>query len=292
MPERIYALYHYRADEKERAQQMFLDAGLLDVVVSPERLSGFQKLALPNEAVVQRLTFAAAANSLKPPAIRRYLEPTKKELRAAPLLYVRVGEHHSSDGHPRPGTTYDETNACAWCGAGLRQTSPLQLRNKEIPKKGMVAGVGDELLLHESVAGVLAAARFRGVRLTPVLDASGSELPWRQLVVEQHMPLMLLGTRGVIRGRTGGEQPCARCGRDGHFDSGDDPFIPAYSASAISTMPDAAWTAERFGTGAWGDPVHGKRSLADRRLIVRPVVYALLEPLKLRGLRWSPVRVV
>jgi hypothetical protein len=292
MPERIYALYHYLADEKERAQQMFLDAGLLDVVVSHERLNGFQKLALPNEDVVQRLEFAAAANSLKPPSVRRYLEPTKKELRAAPLLYVRVAEHHSPDGHPRAGTTYDEANACAQCGAGLRQTSSLRLRNKEVPQKGLVAGVGDEFLFHESVAAVLVAAHVRGVSLTPVLDATGVQLPWRQLVVEQHMPPMSLGTRGVIRGRTSGEQPCARCGSDGHFDSGEDPFIPTYPASAVATMLDAAWTAERFGTGAWGAPVHGKRWLADRRLIVRPVVYTLLEPLKLRGLRWSPVRVV
>lgn len=292
MPERIYALYHYVGDDVAQAQQMFLDAGLLDVVVSPERLSGFQKLALPNEAVVQRLTFAAAANSLKPPTIRRYLEPTKKELRAAPLLYVMVAEHHSSDGHPRGGTTYDAANACAQCGAGLRQTSPLRLRPKEIPKKGLVAGVGDEFLLHESVAAVLAAAHLRGVSLTPVLDATGAALPWRQLAVEQQMPLMSLGTRGVIRGRTSGEQPCARCGSDGHFDTGEDPFIPAYDAALLLTVPDAAWTAERFGSGAWGEPVHGKRWLADRRLIVRPAVYTVLEPLKLRGLRWSPVRVV
>jgi len=47
-----------------------------------------------------------------------------------------------------------------------------------------------------------------------------------------------------------------------------------------------------FGTGAWGTPIHGKRSLAHRRLIVRPAVYALLKPLKVRGLRWSPARVV
>jgi len=37
--------------------------------------------------------------------------------------------------------------------------------------------------------------------------------------------------------------------------------------------------------------VHGKRSLASRRLIVRARVYAALKPLKLRGVRWLPVRV-
>ena len=83
---------------------------------------------------------------------------------------------------------------------------------------------------------------------------------------------MLVSSRGMIRGRAGVERPCARCGRDGWFDTTADPF-------------------ELFGTGAWAEPVHGKRWLAGRRLIVRPNVYAALTPLKLRGVRWFPVRV-
>jgi hypothetical protein len=56
-------------------------------------------------------------------------------------------------------------------------------------------------------------------------------------------------------------------------------------------MPDAAWTCELFGTGAWQAAEDGQRRLASRRLIVRPRVYAVLKPLKLRVLRWFPVRV-
>ena len=95
----------------------------------------------------------------------------------------------------------------------------------------------------------------------------------------------------MIRGRAGAERPCARCGRDGWFDTTADPFIPSYAPSVLDTMPDVAWTFELFGTGAWATPLHCRRSLARRRLIVRPRVHAALKPLKLRGLHWFPVRV-
>ena len=132
---------------------------------------------------------------------------------------------------------------------------------------------------------------MRGMTLRPVLDPSGAPIPWFQVVVETTMPPMLASSRGMIRGRAGGERPCARCSRDGWFDTTADPFIPSYPRSVLETMPDAAWTFELFGTGAWAEPIHGRRSLASRRLIVRPRVYAALKPLKLRGIRWLPVRV-
>jgi hypothetical protein len=81
------------------------------------------------------------------------------------------------------------------------------------------------------------------------------------------------------------------CGRDGYFGSLADPFLPMYAAGAVAAMPDAGWTAERFSTAAWAEPVNGRRWLAEPRLIVRRAFHQALEPLKLRGLRWSPVRV-
>jgi hypothetical protein len=56
-------------------------------------------------------------------------------------------------------------------------------------------------------------------------------------------------------------------------------------------MPDAAWTVELCATGAWAEPVHGKRWLARQRMIVRPRVYAALKPLEVRGVRWFPASV-
>ena len=292
MPERIFAIFADLPAERERVQRMLRDAGMFGAL--DQRTPGdalLRKIELPNEEVARRLTIAAAAHGLEPPSIQRYIDPTPKELAAAPLLFLRALGPGTERGHPRDGTSYDESAACPACGAGLAQTSPFRVRKSELPKSYLAAGIADDLLLQESVAGTVASAGLRGMTLRPVLDPSGTALPWRQIVVETTLPPMLASARGMIRGRAGGERPCARCGRDGWFDTTSDPFVPSYSRSVLDTMPDAAWTFERFGTGAWGEPVHGKRWLARRRLIVRPKVYAAMKPLKLRGVRWSPARV-
>jgi hypothetical protein len=67
MPERIFAIYNYLSDEAERAEQAFLDAGLLDIVLGPEPFNGFRKVELSSEEVVQRLKFAASAHGIKAP---------------------------------------------------------------------------------------------------------------------------------------------------------------------------------------------------------------------------------
>lgn len=291
VPEKIYVTYNYLPTDRARAQQMFLEAGLLDVVVDPARLSGFQKLSVPNEEIVARLGLAARLQALPAPTVHRVLEPTARELSAARLLHMFVWIHHSHEGHPRPGVSYDESAACPSCGDGLQQTSPLVLANKEIPKSGMLGSIDDEVLVHESLAGQMEAAGLTGVRFGDVLDSSGQALPWRQLMVEHTMPPMLATTRGLVRGRSGTEMPCPRCGCDGWFDAAAEPFLPAYMNDNLSAMPDFARTTERFGTGHWGTPIHGKRSLASRRMIVRPAVYAFFRARKVRGVRFTPVSV-
>ena len=292
MPERIFALFSNIPAERDRVKLMLCDAGLFEQLSKTASASELlHKIELPNEEAAQRLTFAAAAHGLKPPLIQRYVDATPKELAAAPLLFVRALGPGTGRGHPRDGTSYDDSQACPHCGAGLVQTSPFRVRKTELPKSYLATGIADDLLLHESVAGTVTSAGMRGMTLRPVLDPSGAPIPWFQVVVETTMPPMLASTRGMIRGRSGAERPCTRCGRDGWFNTQADPFIPSYPRSVLETMPDAAWTFELFSTGAWAEPIHGKRSLAQRRLIVRPRVYAALKPLKLRGVLWFPVRV-
>jgi hypothetical protein len=291
MPEKIRALFAALEEERERVQKMFLDAGMIDQLMEPAPSGPLYVVPLPNEEAAQRLQFAARANGLKAPDIQRWFDPTAKELAAAPLLYVRALGPATDRYHPREGTMYDDSAACPQCGAGLVQTSPFKMRKTELPKSYLAAGVCDDLVLHESVATIFEAAGLRGVRLREMLDRDDAPIPWRQVVVEETMPPMLATSRGMIRGRGRGEAPCGRCGRDGWFSTQADPFIPAYPRSVLDTMPDAAWTYELFSTGAWADPIHGKRLLARRVLIVRPSIYKLLKPLKVRGVRWSPVRV-
>jgi hypothetical protein len=200
--------------------------------------------------------------------------------------------HHSHEGHPRPGTCYDDSAACASCGDGLRQISPLVITSKEIPKTGLLGSIDDDVLVHDSLADEMQASSLTGIRFGEVTDSRGYRLPWRQLFVEQAMPSMIASARGLVRGRAGEEAPCARCGCDGWFDAPSEPFLPAYVGESIVRMPDFARTAERFGTGHWGVPIHGRRLLASRRLIVRPAVYAFFRARKVRGVRFTPVTVL
>ena len=292
VPEKIFVLYNYTDAEREQAQHMFLDAGLLDVVVTPHLLTGHHKLELRDDDAARRLRIAARLHGLREPHIQRILHPTEKELRAAKLLYMHVWIHNAPNGHPREGTSYDDSGACPECGDGVRQLSPLRLKNKEVPKAGaLLGGIRDQVLVHESLACEVCVAGLTGVSFEPVLDVSGATLPWRQLVIEGSMPPMTLATRGVVRGRGSTEGPCVRCGCDGYFDSGADPFVPAYDANALEGLPDFALTAERFGTGAWSTAAHGQRHLASRRIIVRPAVYAFFRERKVRGVRFTPVAV-
>ena len=292
MPERIFALLANVADQRERVQRTFLDAGMIDELVQPAPASLLYKVELRSEEVAARLLVAAMANGLQPPPhIQRVFDPTAKELAAAELLYMSVGGKGTERGHPRDGTSYDERNACKQCGAGLMQETPFRVRKTELPKSALVTGIADDVIMHETIADVVAKEGLAGIGFREVLDQAGAPIPWRQLIVEQVIPPMLASARGFIRGRSGAERPCTSCGRDGWFDTTNDPFIPAYPRTVLETMPDVAWMHELFSTGAWQTPIHGKRSLARRRLIVRPRFYQLLKSLKARGLRFSPVRV-
>jgi len=292
VPERIYVTYNYAPAQRARVQQMFLEAGLLDVVVDSQLLCGHHKLPIPNEDTVAKLGVAARLHELSAPTVHRVLEPTARELGAARLLHMFVWIHHSHEGHPRPGVTYDESAACASCGDGLRQLSPLVLANKEVPKSGLLGSVDDEVLVHDSLAAEMQEATLTGVRLAEVLDQQGRLLPWKQLMIDAAMPPMIAAARGLVRGRAGTEAPCPRCGCDGWFDSVAEPFLPAYVGESLLEIPDFARTSERFGTGNWANPIHGKRALASRRLIVRPAVYAFFRARKVRGVRFTPVTVI
>jgi hypothetical protein len=291
VPEKIYVTYNYLPDDRARAQQMFLEAGLLDVVVDPALLTGFQKLFVPNEETIAKLGTAARLHQLSAPSVHRVLEPTARELSAARLLHMFVWIHHSHEGHPRPGVTYDDSGACEICGDGLRQLSPLVLTSKEVPKTGVLGSVDDDVLVHDSLATEMESTGLTGVRLGEVVDVRGHVLPWKQLIIESTLPPMIAAARGLVRGRTNGEAPCARCGCDGWFDAAAEPFLPAYVGESLADLPDFARTSERFGTGHWAVPIHGKRSLASRRLIVRPAVYAFFRARKVRGVRFTPVTV-
>ena len=104
MPERIFAIFADIPAERERVRRMCRDAGLFEQLAKPPAASGLlHKIALPNEEVARRLAVAAAANGLEPPSIHRYMDPTPKELAAAPLLLLRPGGPGTDRALPCPG---------------------------------------------------------------------------------------------------------------------------------------------------------------------------------------------
>jgi hypothetical protein len=156
----------------------------------------------------------------------------------------------------------------------------------------MVGSIDDDVLVHDSLADEMEATAFTGIKFGEVLDTQGHRLPWRQLLIDHAMPPMIAAARGLVRGRVGAEAPCSTCGCDGWFDAVAEPFIPAYMGESVVRTPDFARTSERFGTGHWGEPVRGRRSLASRRIIVQPPVYAFFRARKIRGVRFTPVTVI
>ena len=78
MPEKIFVLYNYTDAEREQAQHMFLDAGLLDVVVTPHLLTGHHKLELRDDDAARRLRIAARLHGLREPHIQRILHPRRR----------------------------------------------------------------------------------------------------------------------------------------------------------------------------------------------------------------------
>src|SRR5678816_517828 len=137
--------YNYLPQDRARAQQMFLEAGLLDVVVDSTLLSGFQKLCLPNEDTVSKLGLAARLQALPAPTVHRVFEPTARELSAARLLHMFVWIHHSHEGHPRPGMMYDAGFT------GLAFGDVVDMQGHQLPWR--------QLLIEHPMRPMIAAAR-------------------------------------------------------------------------------------------------------------------------------------
>ena len=286
MPEKIYVTYNYLPNDRARVQQMFLEAGMLDVVVDPALLTGFQKLGIPNEDVRARSRRPTARAPA--PTVHRVLEPTARELSAARLLHVRL-DPSQPRGHPRPGVITRIRRVPA-CGDGPPANVALVIASKEV-RRPVYLGRSMTMCSCTTRSPRGCATASQGLALA-TSSTQGHRLPWRQLLIDHAMPPMIAAARGLVRGRAAAEAPCSTCACDGWFDAAAEPFIPAYVGEGVVRVPDFARTSERFGTGHWAVPVHGRRSLASRRIIVRPAVYAFFRARKLRGVRFTPVTVI
>ncbi|WP_143101373.1 hypothetical protein [Stigmatella aurantiaca] len=109
-----------------------------------------------------------------------------KELQAAELLNLAIRSYFEPPG-TLCGTGYDESVACAHCGSGARQVTPLTLDTRRIPKgKDFAQTIAGELVVSLRLADALVERGIRGADYQPVLHHGrhGAEpSDWRQLVI-------------------------------------------------------------------------------------------------------------
>jgi hypothetical protein len=114
-------------------------------------------------------------------------EYSREELECAELFRLRMHSVFEPCGE-ECGTEYDESTACAICGAGRKKVSDLVLNTRRIPKKKDFArSIADEIVVSERVAEVIRREGLTGAALHRVLHSGrkNDKLPtWYQLIVE------------------------------------------------------------------------------------------------------------
>jgi len=220
---------------------------------------------------------------------RRELVFMDEELRAAPLLRMLVRRAPRGLGGPAHGTEYDLSAACPCCGTGAVQVSPLVVRRSDVPGRGGVV----ETAHGEIVVSVETAEAFRdvsGVELRPLRAVrSREELFWLQVIAETELPPWSGGTTGGAR-----ERPCQTCGRDGYFDSLEQPLRLAYDAREVDpgSLPDVVRTYECFGNSVLRRESPSDSRFAQPLTLVKPRVRDRLIRAGARNLAFEPVMVV
>ncbi len=119
---------------------------------------------------------------------------TPKELKSAELLELRLDAVFEPSGE-ECGTHYDESTACALCGAGARQVTDLHLDPRRIPQRADLARtLAHEWVISARLADLWRAHGITGADFRPIRRAGPKAEPvkeWHQLVVTAR-PLDLL----------------------------------------------------------------------------------------------------
>ena len=216
---------------------------------------------------------------------------TLEELMHAPLVWLCVTRAAVDDGGPMRGTQYDMSSACARCGTGATQASPLVIRSGKLPKANgahVCSTMDDDILVSRKLADTLQRHGVSGLNLREVLSTLKREpLGWWQILPDYEMPPLAPETRGIVR-----EDPCPACDRDGYFHAGDIPVEMAYRKREVDIdhLPDCVRTYERFGNSRLKTPF-AESHLAAPLLLFKPVVCEIFNAMGIKGVRFVPVKV-
>lgn len=211
---------------------------------------------------------------------------TKQELKDAEWLTIRSKWHN---GYPQPESafdyreiTYDASQFCRECGAGLVQRDSFRLT--KAPKWGTrhffsLNWVFDELFVDDAARNILDSSGLTGFHFLPAKNKRGTEeLPGvHQLAIEAlTQPGVVTGGRDINKIHT-----CAVCGRTKYQPTGIGMHV--FRREALDGMPDICRTHEDWGSG------HG----ADRLILISQRMYRLIVDNHLdRSLVFEPIQLV
>lgn len=92
---------------------------------------------------------------------------SKKELDTSSLLHLKIKAVFEPTGE-ECGTLYDETVACAICGANRKQIGPLILKKGSIPKVDIAKTIGGEVVVSGKFVNAVRKRNLKGLRLIPI----------------------------------------------------------------------------------------------------------------------------
>ena len=189
---------------------------------------------------------------------RRY---SASELARAELMHLDIGAVFEPAGE-ECGTVYDESTACAVCGAGRRQVSTLRLDVGTIPAgKDIARSIANEVVVSDRLAGLIAANQLSGAELRPVLDCQGDGAVserWHQLVVTS---------------RPVSTQPPTRFGTDPFDDSPERSGCPPDHVVGLNVLSEL-WVARADWDGS--DLVRTLQAVGTRRGLLVPAPLLLV----------------
>lgn len=203
-----------------------------------------------------------------------------EELLAAPLLFIRPSCGIEISGGAKHGTRYGVAGACARCGSGAKQLTPLFVGGEELDglrDAKHAQTFHDDIIIREDVAEDLEDAVPSGIDLRQVFESTGHtqrRLPFLQMLATEPMPPMSPQTTGLVR-----DEVCSSCGRNGHFQTPDEPTRIVYHEAALAGAKDVNESWEWFGY------------VARPRLLVSPKVVRVFMRHALDGFECLPVRI-
>ena len=206
--------------------------------------------------------------------IRKY---SRRELQAASLLHLKITSVFEPAGE-ECGTKYDESSACPRCGAGARQTTPLFLDLKRIPKsKDFSRTIAGEIVVSRRVVELFARHGITGVGLSSVRfspSSSAESKDWFQLAVLNANAEIIAPTRIGIDPFDDDQKGDCRCSL------GD--LIGLNLLSEVSIKSTSRGNAEVICSRQF---VGTRRGLLrpERIIFVSPKVRRLIESEKLKG---------